>query len=688
MVCVFAIFIIARAFNINVVQGNYWKKVAEDFTYEYRDIEAVRGNIFDVNGNLLATSLPYYEIAMDVNADGISDKLFNENIDSLAYSLSNMFQDKTKNEYKKEIVNARNNNKRYLVLQKNVSYTDLQTVKKFPLFRKGRYKGGLITVQTNKRELPFRFLAARTVGYYNENSKAIGLEGAFNVELKGVGGKRLMRKITGGVEMPVNDDNEVEPQDGLDLVSTIDINIQDVAENSLMQQLIKNKADHGCVILMEVETGEIRAIANLTRKDSSTYVENFNWAIGSATEPGSTFKLMSLMAAIEDGYLNLNDKVDLENGVTSFYGVPMKDSHAPKKNLVTAKEVFEQSSNVGVSKLITKYYAKDQQKFIDRMCKMGLNKPLGISISGEGAPLIKNTNDKSWSGISLPFISIGYESLLTPLQILNFYNAVANNGKMVKPIFVKELRKRGVLVKTFLPEVINPSICSKQTIDKAKELMESVVENGTAKLLKSTIYKVAGKTGTAQIAKGGKYKKDGVATYQASFVGYFPADKPKYSCIVMVSAPSGGEYYGAQVAAPIFKDVADKIYSASLDIHKQINASINKFNSLPFTQSASANDIQTIYSFLNINNVSFPSSNFLIQQQSDSTKYFAANTISKLLNKKITPNVCGMSLKNALPILEGAGFAVKVVGSGTIKKQSVQSGTSFKKGTPIIIELS
>ncbi|MEW6469794.1 MAG: penicillin-binding protein [Bacteroidota bacterium] len=692
LICLFAAFIIGRIVKIGVFESDHWESVADQFTYEYKDIEAVRGNIFDVNGSLLATSLPYYQIAIDPNADGLTDKVFSEGVDSLAYALSALFGDRSKSEYKRELERARRDTLRYLVLQKEISHEELQAVKKFPLLRKGRFKGGFIVTQKSKRELPFRFLAARTIGYVNENSKtSLGLEGAYNHDLKGIGGKRLMRKITGGVEMPVNDENEVEPQDGLDLISTIDIHIQDVAENALMEKLIEHKADHGCVILMEVATGEIRAIANLTRKDSNTYLESYNWAIGAATEPGSTFKLVSLMAAIEDGYLNLDEVVDVEGGVTSYYGIKMPDSHKPKKNKMNVKEVFEESSNVGVSKLITKYYSKDPQKFIDRICKMGINMPLGISIPGETKPRIKSTKDKDWSGVSLPFISIGYESLLTPLQMLTFYNTVANNGIPMKPVFVREMRRRGQTVKKFAPEQLSTTpICSRQTIQKAQELLRAVVQNGTAKSLGSAIFQIAGKTGTAQIAKGGTYGSDGNHTYQASFVGYFPADKPKYTCMVMVSAPSSGEYYGALVAGPIFKEVAYKVYSTTLDIHEELNATMHQLiATAPRTKAGFRHDIKTIYSELAIKcNSVFTEHKWLKPVIRDSILSFTENKVQDLLKSKVVPDLRGMNLKDALYLLENAGLNVTVLGSGAVKEQSLDPGTRFNKGAHIMLVLS
>jgi cell division protein FtsI (penicillin-binding protein 3) len=690
LVCIFAIAIIVQLVKTQSFEGDHWKQVAENFTTEYKDIDAVRGNIFDMNGYLLATSLPYYEVAMDVNADGISDKVFEENADSLALSFANLFNDRSKAEFKKMLTDARKEKKRFLVLQKSVSYEDLQLVKRFPLLRKGRYGGGFICTQNSKRELPFRELASRTIGRYNENSKPLGLEGAYNVDLKGVGGKRLMRKIAGGVEMPVNDDNEIEPQDGCDLTTTIDINIQDVAENALMKQLIAHNADHGCVILMEVSTGEIRAIANLSKQDSNTYAEVFNWAIGARTEPGSTFKLASLMAGMEDGYITLDELVDLNNGYTEWGSdhTPMHDAERPKKNISTVMEVFAHSSNVGVSKLISKYYSKDPQKFIDRLNKMGVNAHLNLQIPGGADALLKNTKDESWSSVSLPFISIGYESLITPIQTLTFYNAVANNGCMMKPIFVRDLRRRGLLIRKFEPEVLNPSICSRSTIDKAKKLMEEVVMNGTAKNLQSSIYQVAGKTGTAQIAHGKRgYGKNSVVNYQASFVGYFPADHPKYSCMVMVSAPSGDVYYGALVAGPIFKEVADKIYSTSLDIHQDLNSQLLTTN-VPKTKGGSGNDIKKIFTELHIPSTPLVDAEWVLTSQKDSTISFHSSNIKEQLRSGSMPDVTGMGIKDALYLLENAGLTVRTLGRGTVKKQSLPPGVKFVKGTAVTIELS
>jgi len=478
---VFALAILYKICIIQFKEGDAWKAKAEAFNTKVFEIEAVRGNIFDVNGNLLATSLPYYEVAVDINAPSIDKKLFDGKVDSLGFMLSELFKDKTSKQYNRILRKARKSGDRYVVLKRNVSYKDLLVLKTFPIFKRGK-RGGLVTLQTNKRELPFQMLAARTIGMSRPGIKPVGLEGAFDTTLMGVSGQRLMQKIAGDVWRPINDENEVEPKDGSDLITTIDINIQDVAENALEKTLIKNNASHGCAILMEVKTGAIKAIANLTRngKDSSSYSysENLNYAVLNATEPGSTFKLASLMAVIDEYNVSLDEKVPVGNGEVTYYNKIIKDSHPPAEPVLTLQRVFETSSNVGVAKTIMKYFSKDPQKYVDKINSFHLNQKLGLSIPGEASPLIKNTKGPDWSGVTLAQMSYGYETLLTPLQILAFYNAVANDGKMVKPRFEKEIIKNGKSVKTFTTEVLVEQIAKKETIKKAKIMMEGVVLNG------------------------------------------------------------------------------------------------------------------------------------------------------------------------------------------------------------------
>ena len=687
LVCLFALVILGRVVHLQFIEGSEWRGKAEQLTVGYKNIAAVRGNIYASDGSLLATSVPKYEVRFDANTEALTNKIFNEHVDSLAIELNKLFPEKTTIQYKSELIGARKKGARYHLVRRNVKFTELKKIKEFPIFRRGKYKGGFIYEQQNKRVRPFELLAARTIGYEREGVKPVGLEGSYSKELSGVNGKRLMQKIAGGVWMPIGDENEIEPVDGSDVYTTIDVNIQDVAESALLSQLQTHEAEHGCVALMEVSTGDIKAIANLKRNKNGTYYESYNYVVGESTEPGSTFKLASLMAAFEDGYLDLDDIVDTEDGTTKFYDQTMKDSHKGGYGKINVKRAFEVSSNVALSKLINESYADKPQEFIDRLYKMNLNKELGIEIAGEGKPFIKNTSDESWSGISLPWMSIGYEVQMTPLQILTFYNAVANNGKMVKPKFVKEIRQQGELIKKVETEVISNSICSKSTIKKVKEMLEGVVEEGTARNLKNSTYKIAGKTGTAQIAndKYG-YRYESKVSHQASFVGYFPADNPKYTCIVVVNAPSRNVYYGNLVAGPIFKEVADKVYANSIEIHDEINEKKNKANSrIPYAKDGYYADLDKVYGEFNIETDAKGN-------EADWVKVSTGEKEVKVYKKKIAPiyvpDVTGMSVKDAVYLLENHGMQVQFSGSGVVKKQSITPGNKIIKGSKIILELA
>ena len=686
-ITLFALVILAQTFNLQMVEGDEWRKKEESLTRKFREIEAVRGNIYASDGSLLATSIPKYEIRFDANTDALTDKFFYEKVDSLAYQLSLLFPEKNHATYRVELIAARKNKKRYHLIKRNVKFTELKKAMQFPIFRKGKYKGGFIYAQQNGRVKPFKVLAARTIGYEREGVKPVGLEGAYSSELSGVKGQRLEQKIAGGVWMPVSESEGSEPEDGSDIYTTIDVNIQDVAEHALLNQLETHEADHGCVVLMEVATGEVKAIANLQRNKQGNYYESYNYAIGESTEPGSVFKLASLMAAFEDGYLDLDDRVDTEDGTTQFYDATMRDSHKGGYGVISIKEAFIKSSNVAISKEINRIYKARPQDFVDRLYKMNLNKPLGVEIAGEGNPFIKSTENDSWSGVTIPWMSIGYEIQMTPLQILTFYNAVANDGKMVKPKFVKAIMKRGKLVKEMNTEVINNSICSKETIAKVKEMLEGVVEEGTAKNLKNSIYKIAGKTGTAQIAKAKYgYKYDSKVSHQASFVGYFPADNPKYTCIVVVNAPSRDVYYGNLVAGPIFKEVADKVYASSIEIHDEIDELKNKANSrIPYAKDGYYADLNKVYSAFDIK----------VDASENTTDWVKVSTGEqevKIYNKKIAPiyvpDVTGMSIKDAIYILENKGITVVFSGKGMVKKQSITAGEKIIKGSKIVLELA
>jgi len=678
--------IIAKVLYIQFVEGSYWREKAENLTTVYRNIDAVRGNIYSDDESMLATSVPIYEVRMDLNADGLTDKAFNENIDSLSIKLSNLFADQSPVDWKRQLVAARQKGERYHLIRRRVKFHQMKVLRDFPIFNRGKFKGGLIILQQNRRERPFRMLAARTIGYDREGVAPVGLEGAYRGELAGVSGKRLMQKISGGLWMPINDENEIEPMDGYDIHTTINLNIQDVAENALLDQLKIHDAHHGCVILMEVETGEIKAIANLSKDGDGDYYEYYNYAIGESAEPGSTFKLPSLVVALEDGYIKLNDSIDAGNGTADFHGETMRDSKDGGHGKISVEEAFALSSNIGVMRIIEKYYANEPAKFINGLRRMNLGESIGIEIAGEGAPLIKDPTDKSWSLISYLWTSIGYEVKMTPLQILTFYNAIANDGKMMKPIFVRKVTDKSSVISEIDPQVINSRVCSEKTAKQAQKLMEAAVQEGTATNLKNPNYAIAGKTGTARVAKSSAGYGTKI-TYQASFAGYFPADNPKYSCIVVVNAPNRSVYYASHVAGPIFAEIADKVYATSINIHDELESS-DKFTSLtkiPVSKSGMQKDLNNVFEELHVKVESSNLENKWVITQTGKEKVEMGR---RNIVENMVPNVKGMSAQDAVYILENAGLKVQLRGSGMIKSQSLIPGANIQRGQEITLELS
>ncbi len=683
------ILILGRIMYLQMVQGNKYTELSAEQTLHDFNIQPNRGDILATDGRLLSSSVPYYEIRLDLKSNALDPEVFRKNLDSLSMRLSALFGDKPSWQYKKELLSAFRKKNRYYLLKRNVTYRQMKKLKTFPVFRLGRYKGGLIIIQTNKRILPQRELAARTIGYINGDDRpnVVGIEGAYDEALRGQEGVRLMQKLSGNVWMPLKDGNEVEPKDGFDVVTTIDIDIQDVAENSLRRQLIQNNADHGTVILMEVKTGDVKAIANLERDKEGNYRELYNFAIGESIEPGSTFKLPVLVAGLEDGAFSIDDTVDTDHGKIKFYDKVIRDTKVGGYGKITVKRVLEVSSNVGMSKLIMDHYADHPRELIDRLYSMRLNKKLGIEIRGEGIPMIRYPGDKYWSGISLAMISHGYEVRMTPLQILTFYNAIANDGVMVKPRFVKALKYHGRTEKKYGVEVLNPSVCSKSTLEKAHKMLEGVVENGTAKNLRNNVYKIAGKTGTAQIAneKYG-YRINHKISYVASFVGYFPADDPKYSCIVVVSAPSNSVYYGNLVAGPVFREVADKVYASSPDMQRDYLAYADHANSAPYSKNGYLPETEYVFKKMGV-----PYTR-VMQEEDDWTRVSSKDSVVDVrplkVNDFMVPNVKGMGLKDALFLLEKEGLRVIANGWGTVKEQSLPPGTRARKGMEIYLEMS
>ncbi|WP_256009174.1 penicillin-binding protein [Desertivirga xinjiangensis] len=690
LIVLLAFAVLFKLFHLQIAEGEKWRAMADSLSTKYIDVEAVRGNIYSVDGSLLATSVPEYELRMDMLAGGIEkDEIFYEKVDSLAEKLSSYFGDKSRREYSKMLREARREGARYLLIKRDVTHQELNVVRKFPIFKLGRYKGGLIAIQQNKRILPFRTLAKRTIGYKNENVQPVGLEGAYASYIDGESGRRLVQRISGGVWMPVNKDIEIAPKDGADIISTIDINMQDVAQNALRKQLIKSDADHGCVLLMEVATGEIRAIANFTKVEEGRYEEKFNYAIAQSAEPGSTFKLASYLALLEDGKVDTNTLVDCENGFFKVYNKKrlvktVRDSHEGLK-VITVKKAFQESSNAAIAKLVYQHYLSDGKQFTDHLYDLHLHEKAGLQIPGEGAPLIKTPESSYWyKGLSLAQMAYGYEMKMTPLQMLTFYNAVANNGKMVAPQFVREIRRLGSTIEQFSPRVIENKICSDATLGKLQDMLLGVVEEGTGKdIIKNPSYKIAGKTGTAQVADGSRGYR-GKRSYQASFCGYFPADKPKYSMIVVLTNPKG-VYYAALVAGPVFREVADKIYSNDVEMYNPVQQLKYVGNTkMPESKAGDKQSTLKVYKALGVKTYLAGNSDFV--NMVDTNK--GINVKEVKATTKTVPDVTGMGLKDAVFLLSNAGLKPVVKGSGRVIKQSVEPGVFARRGYPVTIELN
>jgi cell division protein FtsI (penicillin-binding protein 3) len=634
--------IIVKLTDIQFTDGEKYRNLSEHLTLKNDTIFANRGNVFSADGSLLATSMSIYEIRMD--AFTVDAEEFEKNIRSLSVELSKMLG-KPASEWENKIRKSRVNKNRYLFIARKLGYTQYMKIKNFPIFKLGMYKGGFIAEQSTVRAHPLGKVAERTIGY-DDYRGAPGIEGAYRDYLNGKFGWRLKQKIAKGQWKPINDTNEKEPVDGKDIVTTIDINIQDIAHHSLLRQLEIYEADHGCVVVMETKTGEIKAISNLGRNTNGTYYERLNYAVGESNEPGSAFKVMSMVAALEAKVIDTSTIVDTGNGKYIIHGRSINDSHRGGYGKISAARALEVSSNIGFARLIEENFSENPDQFINLLKGMHLNQRLGLPIKGEGKPEIPGPGDKKWSKNALPSIAYGYNLSLTPLQILTFYNAIANNGEMVKPRFVKEIRSWDNHIESFDKEVIDPAICSKETVAKVQEMLKNVVIRGTAKKMYAENFSMAGKTGTART----EYWKDDWAAnrwYISSFTGYFPAENPKYSCIVVIHKPKAQTgYYGADVSGPVFKDIAQKIYSSKSIINKIDNKEPN-FKSVE-------NDYNTFFTISN--------------KELDSI-----------------PNVKGMPGMDAISLLENLGLKVSYLGNGKVVEQSLSAGEKLIKGSTIIL---
>ena len=643
---IFAFLVAYKLVDIQLFQGDEYRALAEKTTEKMVTIPATRGNLYAGDGSLLATSVIKYDVRWDAVAP--SDENFNENIAGLSQGLSKLLG-KSAAYHNDRLRKARANKNRYLFIARKLSYGEYVTLKSLPLFKLGQFRGGIIIEEQKERELPLDKLAERTVGYERQDDSGyftrVGLEGAYGHYLRGKEGQRMKQLIAKGEWKPLGVGNLVEPRDGYDVISTIDVNIQDIAHNSLLATLENFEADHGCVVVMETKTGEIKAISNLGRTPEGKYYERLNYAVGESHEPGSTFKLMAMIAALEDKVIDTSDVFDTENGRVKFYDRTAIDSKRGGYGKISAAKAFEVSSNTAFAKMINENYKDNPKRFVKRLFNMGVNEKLGIKIIGEGTPKFPYPGDKNWYGTTLPWMAFGYGVQMTPLQTLTFYNAVANDGEMVKPRFIKEVKEWDVTIEKFDKEVLNPKIASQSTITAMQEIMKNTVKRGTAKNIYSPVFSMAGKTGTCQTEYWIEADR-----YIASFAGYFPAENPKYSCIVVIHKPKKSlGYYGSTVAAPVFRQIAQKIYTDT-PIVDEVDISV-------------AVDAQ-------------------VEQQYKA--YY--NQVNK--THKQVPNVKGMTGMDAIALLENLGLNVRFRGSGKVKTQSLEAGSTLVKDQTIVLELS
>ncbi|HAQ38330.1 MAG TPA: hypothetical protein DCX89_02300 [Saprospirales bacterium] len=679
----FCLLVIGRLIDVNILEGEKWRSKLQK-NIKWIEVEGDRGNIYADDGSILAASQPFFEIRFDAVTP--TDKVFDQGVDSLAYYIATFLRpDKSPIGWKNELVAKRRNGARYYQIKNHVDYNMLMKIRNFPVFREGRIKGGLIEIQKSSRVKPYKEMASRTIGVDRKNAAKIGLEGSFDEFLKGQTIKRLYKKLPSKSWIPVQEHENMLLNKGSDLNTTLNIGISDAVHQAVLRKLQQTNAKTGVGIVMDVKTGEIKAMTNLTRASNGAYVENYNFAIGEDGKynPGSTFKLATMLALLEDGHLTLETLVDLESGIKVMKDRVIKDAEPHNLRVVTAEKAFVISSNVGMAKLADHYYnrsLKARKSFVKRLKSFGLANKTGVDIEGEAMPVIKDPemDANHWSGVTIPWMAHGYELEMTPLQLLTFYNAVANNGVMVKPYLVRDILREGKILQKFEPVVLNQKIASEFSIKQVKKLLEKVVEEGTGIGLKDNTVKIAGKTGTTRVNYNISEDEE-EKVYNASFAGYFPADNPRYSCIVVLYGLSGqGNIYGSQVAAPVFGEIAERVmnfYINDLDneVQKEAFASAN----LPKGMKGFGPDIDEILNFSNVPHTNKVSKGW-IAVENQRTKL---DIDEVKISRRTVPNVLGMGVRDAVYILENLGYKVKIEGVGRVAQQSIAPHTRNVGGT-------
>lgn len=675
-VLVMAILIFGKVAQIQWVDGAKWRSMEDSLYVRMVPVESEMGNIMTEDGTILATSTVRFEIRMDLASSGMKAADFHENLDSLSWYLSKYINSSmTQGHWKQKLLAAKKAGDRYFLIANKASYNDVALVRQFPLFRLGRFKGGLIVLEHPQRTRPFGSLARRTIGIHEKDGKSYGIESKYKDVLLGEQGYRLMQFLPGGVKLPVQDLTEIAPTPGLDVVTTLDVGMQDMAHAALEETILHHQAESGIAAIMEVSTGKIRAMVNLERgKDGC--VESFNHVIGSAIEPGSIFKAASMLALLDDGHVKPDDLVDLEKGRTVFYDRTMEDAYPHGLDTVTVNEVFAQSSNVGIAKLVQRYYGAQPEQFIAQLAKFGLTNKMGIDLEGEAEPLVKHpkTDVKSWSGITLPWMSMGYETKVTPLQMLTLYAAIANDGRMMRPMMVSEIQRNGDPIRKIHPQVLSRRIAGSKSIKALQHMMRLVVEEGTGKKWKTEQYSFAGKTGTAHI----RDRRGDRTEYRSSFAGYFPADNPRYAVIVIVQDPLVHGYYGSEVALPVFRRIADYCHRSRIEMFPALSEVAVKepFElHLPQWEAGWRADFTEILSMLDISHDNHSDSEWTVTTTNEATELQLNNR--NIIEKQI-PNVVGMGLRDALFLLENCGLKVDPHGVGKVRRQSITAGTPIK----------
>lgn len=685
-----AIAVIVKAGIIMFGERQYWTDVADRYIKENVVVHPTRGNIISADNKLMASSLPEYKIFMDFVAvkESGRDSVLMDSLTKICEGLHQIFPDKSAQEFRRHILKGRRiKSRNYLLYPKRISYIEYKEVKKLPVFNLNKYKGGFHELAYNQRKKPFGSLAARTLGDMFPDmtlGAKNGLELTYDSILRGKDGithrQKVMNKYLNIVDMP--------PIDGCDIVTTIDVDIQDIAEKALVDQLTNLEAASGVAVVMEVATGEVKANVNMTRGNDGHYYEMRNLSVSNLMEPGSTFKTASIMVALEDKYITPHTLVDTQKGIVNMHGSNMKDWNWYKGGFgeIDVTRIMEVSSNIGVSSIIDKYYGNNPQRFIDGLRRMSIDTPLNLGFVGEAVPRIKGPKERYFAKTTLPWMSIGYETMIPPIYVLNFYNAIANNGVMVKPKFVREIAKDGEVIKEFPTEIINPKICSDTTLAQIRTILQRVVSHGLAKSAGSKQFSVSGKTGTAQISQGKAGYKAGGTSYLVSFCGYFPSEAPKYSCLVSIQGPKGSPSGGIQ-AGSVFSRIAERVYAKHLNLDL---AQAKDSTSVLIPDIKNGDIIEAAYLLreLNVNSNSdnIPEQQKPVWGKATATEAYAELKETKLSAKHI-PNVKGMGAKDAVYLLENQGLRVRLLGVGKVISQSIPAGSYVHRGQTITLTL-